>query len=83
MNLLIKNKNQWSTNNNGQNCTLINLVEKSFKLKCEVGHMEFVEINIIMHYAVESKLSPTCSRKLVVKKWPFSPNVNSLGHLGL
>jgi hypothetical protein len=48
MNLLIKNKNQWSISNNGQNRTLINLIEKSFKLKCEVGHMEFVEIDIIM-----------------------------------
>jgi hypothetical protein len=27
---------------------LPNLVEKSSKLRCEVGHMEFIEINIIM-----------------------------------
>jgi hypothetical protein len=47
MNLLIKNKNQWSIDNDGQCHTLTNLVEKSIKLMCEVGHMEFVEINII------------------------------------
>ncbi len=48
MNLLIKNKNQWSIGSNGQRYTLTNLVEKSTKLRCEVGHMEFIEINIIM-----------------------------------
>jgi hypothetical protein len=48
LNLLIKNKNQWSIGTNGQRRTLANLVEKSTKLRCEVGHMEFVEINIIM-----------------------------------
>jgi len=47
MNLLIKNKNQWSIDD-GQNCTFTNLVEKSIKLRCEAGHVEFVEINIIM-----------------------------------
>jgi hypothetical protein len=46
MNLSIKNKNQWSIGNDGH--TFTNLVEKSIKLKCERGHMEFVEINIIM-----------------------------------
>ncbi len=30
------------------NTTLTNVVEKSTKLRCEVGHLEFVEINIIM-----------------------------------
>jgi hypothetical protein len=50
MNLLIKNKNQWSIGSGqyGQRHTFTNLVEKSTKLKCEMGHMEFVEINIIM-----------------------------------
>jgi hypothetical protein len=48
MNLLIKNKYQWSIGSDGQCHTLTNLVEKSTKLKCEVGHMEFVEINKIM-----------------------------------
>jgi len=48
MNLLIKNKNQWSIGNDGQRHTLTNLVKKSTKLRCEVGHVEFVEINIIM-----------------------------------
>jgi hypothetical protein len=48
MNLLIKNINQWSIGNDGQCCTLTNLVKKSIKLRCEVGHMEFVEINMIM-----------------------------------
>ncbi len=48
MNLLIKNKNQWSIGIDGQCHTLTNLVKKSTKLRCEVGHMEFVEINIIM-----------------------------------
>jgi hypothetical protein len=52
MNLLIKNKNQRSISNDGQCCTLTNLVEKSTKLKFEVGHMEFVEINIIMQSRV-------------------------------
>jgi hypothetical protein len=47
MNLLIKNKNQWSIDD-GQDHTFTNLVEKSTKLRCEVGHVEFVEINIIM-----------------------------------
>jgi hypothetical protein len=48
MNLLIKNKNEWSIGSDGQCCTLTNLIEKLIKLKCELGHMEFVEINIIM-----------------------------------
>jgi hypothetical protein len=48
MNLLIGNKNQWAIRNNGQCHTLTNLVEKSIKLMCEVDHVEFVEINIIM-----------------------------------
>jgi hypothetical protein len=48
MNLLIKNKNQWSIGNDGQCRTLTNLVEKLTKLKCEMGHVEFIEINIIM-----------------------------------
>ncbi len=48
MTLLIKNKNEWSIGSNGQCHTLTNLIEKSTKLKCEMGHMEFVEINIIM-----------------------------------
>jgi hypothetical protein len=48
LNLLIKNKNQWSIGTNGKRRTLTNLVQKSTKLRCEVGHMEFVEINIIM-----------------------------------
>jgi len=48
VNLLIKNKNQWSIGNDGKHRKLINLIEKSTKLKCEVGHVEFVEINIIM-----------------------------------
>jgi hypothetical protein len=48
VNLLIKNKNQWSIGNDGQRRTFTNLVEKSAKLRCEAGHMEFVEINIIM-----------------------------------
>jgi hypothetical protein len=48
MNLLIKNKNKWSIGNDGQHCTFTNLVKNSTNLKCEVGHMEFVEINIIM-----------------------------------
>jgi hypothetical protein len=46
MNLSIKNENQGSIGNDGH--TLTNLVEKSIKLRCERGHMEFVEINIIM-----------------------------------
>jgi hypothetical protein len=53
MNLLIKNKNQWSIGSDGQHRTLSNLVEKLIKLRCEMGHMEFVEINII----VQSKAS--------------------------
>jgi hypothetical protein len=65
MNLLIKNKYQWSIGGDGQ-CRTLNhhyqLSEKLTKLRCEVGHLEFVEIN---NYAVESKLSLTCSRKLV------------------
>jgi hypothetical protein len=48
MNLLVKNKNQWSIGNDGQCHTFTNLVKKLIKLKCEVGHVEFVEINIIM-----------------------------------
>jgi hypothetical protein len=48
MNLLIENKNQWLIGNNGQCHILTNLVENSIKLRCEVDHMEFVEINIIM-----------------------------------
>ncbi len=48
MNLLSKNKNQWSIGSDGQRCTLTNLVEKSTKLRCEVGHVEFVEIILIM-----------------------------------
>jgi hypothetical protein len=48
MNLLIKNKTQWSIGSNGQRFTLINLVRNSIKLKCEAGHVEFVERNIIM-----------------------------------
>jgi len=48
INLLITNKNQWSIGNDGQHHTFNNLVEKLTKLRCEVGHMEFVEINIIM-----------------------------------
>jgi hypothetical protein len=48
MNLLIKNKNQWSINSDGQHCTLTNLVEKLTKLKFETGHVEFVEIILIM-----------------------------------
>jgi hypothetical protein len=48
MNLLIKNKNQWSIGSNGQHYTLTNLIKKSTKLRCEASHMEFVEINTIM-----------------------------------
>jgi hypothetical protein len=48
MNLLIKNKNQWSIRSDGKRHTLTNLVKKLTKLRCEVGHMEFVEINVIM-----------------------------------
>jgi hypothetical protein len=48
MNLLIKNKNQWSIGNNGQCRTFTNLIEKLIKLRCETGHVKFVEINIIM-----------------------------------
>ncbi len=48
MNLLIKNKNQWLIGTDGQHRTLTNLVEKLTKLRCEVGHVEFVEINIIV-----------------------------------
>ncbi len=48
VNLLIKNKTQWSICNDGQHSTFTNLVEKLTKLRCETGHMEFVEINIIM-----------------------------------
>jgi hypothetical protein len=48
MNLLIKNKNQWSIGSDGQRCTITNLIKKLTKLRCETGHMEFVEINIIM-----------------------------------
>jgi len=47
MNLLIKNKNNWSIDD-GQDRTLTNLVKKLTKLRCEVSHAEFVEINIIM-----------------------------------
>jgi hypothetical protein len=47
MNLLIKNKNQWSIGNDGQHCTLTNLVKKLTKLRCEASYVEFVEINII------------------------------------
>jgi len=32
----------------GQCHTLTNLIEKLTKLRCEVGRVEFVEINIIM-----------------------------------
>ncbi len=46
MNLLIKNTNQNSIGSDGQCCTLTSLVEKSNKLRCEVGYMEF-EINTI------------------------------------
>jgi hypothetical protein len=48
MNLLIKNKNQWSIGSDGQHRTFTNLIGKLTKLRCEVSHMEFVEINIIM-----------------------------------
>jgi len=48
MNLLIKNKNQWLIGSDDQHCTFTNLIKKSTKLRCEVGHMEFVEININM-----------------------------------
>jgi hypothetical protein len=48
VNLLIKNKNQWSIGSDGQRHALTNLVEKLIKLKCETGHMGFIEINIIM-----------------------------------
>jgi hypothetical protein len=48
MNLLIKNKNQWSIGSDGQHHTPTNLVEKLTKFKCQARHMEFVEINIIM-----------------------------------
>ncbi len=48
MNLLFKNKNQWSIDSDGQHHTLTNLVKKSIKLKCEADHVEFVEINIII-----------------------------------
>jgi hypothetical protein len=48
MDLLIKNKNQWSIGNHGERHTLTNLVKKSTKLRCEVGHAEFLEINLIM-----------------------------------
>jgi hypothetical protein len=34
--------------NDGQCCKLTNLVKKSTKLSYKVGHVEFVEINIIM-----------------------------------
>jgi hypothetical protein len=45
---LLKNKNQWPIGSDGQHHTLTNLVKKSTKLRCEVGHVEFFEINIIM-----------------------------------
>jgi hypothetical protein len=48
MNLLIKNKNQWSIGSNGQRCTLTNLIKNLTKLRCEASHVEFVGINIIM-----------------------------------
>jgi hypothetical protein len=48
MNLLIKNQNQWLIGNDGQHCTLTNLIKKLIKLRCEANHVEFVEINIIM-----------------------------------
>jgi hypothetical protein len=48
MNLLIENKNQWSIGNDSQHRTFTNLIKKSTKLRCEAGHVEFVEINIIM-----------------------------------
>jgi hypothetical protein len=48
VNLLIKNKNQWSIGNDGQHHTFTNLVKKLTKLGCEMSHVEFVEINIIM-----------------------------------
>jgi hypothetical protein len=48
INLLIKNKNQWSIGSDGRDRTFTNLVEKLIKLWCEVSHMGFVEINIIM-----------------------------------
>jgi hypothetical protein len=48
INLLIKNKNQWSIGSDGQHRTFTNLVEKLIKLRCEMSHMGFVEINIIM-----------------------------------
>jgi len=48
MNLLIKNKTQWSISNDGQHRTFTNLVEKLIKLGCEMSHVEFVETNIIM-----------------------------------
>jgi hypothetical protein len=48
MNLLIKIKNKWSIGNDGQRYTLDNLVKKLIMLSYEVGHVEFVEINIIM-----------------------------------
>jgi len=48
MNLLIKNKNQWSIGTDGQQHTLTNLVEKLIKLRFKVGHVKFVEINIIL-----------------------------------
>jgi hypothetical protein len=47
MNLLIKNQNQWSIDSDGQCHTFTNLVEKLTKLRCEIGHMKFFEINII------------------------------------
>jgi hypothetical protein len=47
MNLLFKNKNQWSIGSDGQRYTITNLVKKSIKLRCEASRVEFVEINII------------------------------------
>ncbi len=56
--------------NDSQCCKLTNLVEKLTKLSYEVGHVEFVEINIIM----QSKASSTqhVVENWLVKKWPFS-----------
>jgi hypothetical protein len=57
---------------NGQHYTLTNLVEKSTKLKCEVGRVEFVEINIIMQSWASS--TQHVIKNWLVKIWPFYPS---------
>jgi hypothetical protein len=44
------------------------------KLKCEAGHVEFVEINIIMQ--LKASWAQHAVENWLVRKWPFSPSAS-------